>query len=107
MALIREARAERDFNGRHLLQRRTASRFSMIYAITMWSVEVRRRGKLPVRTCNMTDQMKVFGKVLILLHAFPKVRRSVLRWKVKLIQMAIDNDSFCFQTEATGDENQV
>ncbi len=38
MALIREARAERDFNGRHLLQRRTASRFSMIY---------------------MTDQMKV------------------------------------------------
>jgi|GraSoi_2013_60cm_1033757.scaffolds.fasta_scaffold01582_3 hypothetical protein len=47
MALIREARAERDFNGRHLLQRRTASRFSMIYTITMWSVEVRRPKQAP------------------------------------------------------------
>jgi hypothetical protein len=33
MALIlAKPQAERDFTGRHLLQRRTASRFSMIYA---------------------------------------------------------------------------
>jgi hypothetical protein len=78
MALIRKARAERDFNGRHLLRRRIASRFFMIYAITMWSVEVRRPKQAPREDLSYDGSDEGFGKGF--LHAFFQVQSSVLRW---------------------------